>query len=501
MPSNTSDQGRNEPDSLRQILPHAGSNDPVSGPYNIEAEQQLIGAILCNNEVLSIVGGLTEQAFFDPVHAELFRRIKALVDNGQLASPVTMKSACEGMAHLADLGGPTYLVRLAGAAMPRSYAKDYMAMLLDLQSKRELLAVTRQAQALINDGRSGSSEIASGLETSVGKLMVKVSAHKLTRSYAAATMNAIDTINASYQNEAPSGVSTGLPQLDRQLGNLRAGQMIILAGRPSMGKTTVAQNFAYHAMTSGVGVFYGSLEMPGEELSPRFLSKGLYEKGKDIPYDRMIRGELTEQEFRDIVDEAKSQIELPLILGERDVREVGRMRSAVRRAKQQLDDTSTPLGLVIIDYVQLLSSSTAKSTYDRASEASDTVKDIAMTLGVPVVALAQLSRAVEQRDPPVPMLSDLRETGKLEEDADVVMFCYRDAYYLQRKLDAAKGGDLSEENDLRLKFSQVEKNLDLIVAKQRSGRLGTVQAFCELGSCHISADRAGQRTGDQYQLM
>ena len=307
-----------------------------------------------------------------------------------------------------------------------------------------------------------------------------------------AIVGGIDQINAAYMGEDPVGVSTGLADLDKRIGRLRPGNFIILGGRPSMGKTSLAQNIAFHNITHGVGVYFASLEMPVEEMAPRFLAKGLAEKGTPIAYSNMLSGNLSEFEMRKVLEEGQAQSDLPLMLGERSIREVGRLKASVRRAKLTMSDTPAPLGLVIIDYLQLIASNTSRSAYDRVSEASDMCKSLALDLDVPVMALAQLSRSVEQRDPPTPMLSDLRESGKLEEDADVVLFCYRDAYYLQRKLDAVKG-DVSKEADYRVALAECEKNMDVIIAKQRSGATGMTRCYVDMATCHVTSDRAHDR--------
>ena len=470
----------------------ATRTDPAAPPmpHNVEAEQQILGALLCDNSLMEKISGLLDDgSFYDPVHADLFRRIKARIDAGQLASPVTLKPEAQAMEQLKLLGGPVYLVHLAGAAISQYAIRDYALLLADLKGKRDLLEVMRDGRAKILDGRAGTASIAADIETGVGKVSIATSTKPLIRSFLSASMGALQQITDAYHGEKSAGVSTGLPHLDKMLSFMRPGNMILLGARPSMGKTTVAQNIAYHCATNGVGVFFGSLEMMGEDLAPRFFSKGLAQRGFHIPYTRIMRGDLTEDEMRAVVDETKRQMALPIIIGERDVREVSRFRMAARRARQQLADTPCPLGLIVVDYVQQMHSKTAKSTYDRASEASDTCKSLAMEFGVPVLALAQLSREVEKREPPIPMLADLRETGKLEEDADVVLFCYRDAYYLQRKLDAVSG-DLNAECDLRMQLNQCEKSIDIIVAKQRSGPIGVSRAYIDMATCNLTPDRS-----------
>lgn len=460
-------------------------------PHSIEAEQQLLGALLTNNDRFdATLGIITKDSFFEALHGRIFEQIANRVDAGQLASPITIRGAFENDQALKEMGGSNYLLRLAGASISSFAVRDYCEVIADLAAKRSLLKSIADSTRRIEDGREGASQIAGDLETSAGAILSRSSIKPLIQTHASALTKAAESINAAYMGSSAPGVSTGLPQLDKKLGFLRSGQMILLAGRPSMGKTTLAQNFAYNAAKAGVGVFFGSLEMMGEELATRFISLGLADQGRSIPYSRMIQGRLSQDEAIAVVIESKRQLDMPMIVGERDVREVKRFRAAARRARQRLADTSTPLGLIVVDYVQKMEATGSRSIYENASHASDMCKDIAMDFGVPVVALAQLSREVERRDPPIPMLADLRETGKLEEDADVALFCYRDAYYLERKLDALDGRDVEQEADLRAHLERCRSNLDIIVAKQRSGPTGTVGAFMDPALCHVTQDRS-----------
>lgn len=465
-------------------------NAETAAPHNVEAEQQLLGALMSNNDLFTQTVDLIDaDAFYDDVHREIFELIAKRVDAGQLASPITLRAAFVNHSGLRDLGGPSYLVRLVGSAVSTFAIRDYCQVIADLAAKRSMLAAMVIATDLIAEGAEGASAIASDLETSAGAIMSRTSVKPLIQTYASAVTAAVEASNAAYMGDIPPGVSSGLPQLDKVLGRFRRGQMILLAGRPSMGKTTVAQNLAFSAAMNGVGVFFGSLEMLGEELGSRFISKGLAASGTaKIPYNRIIAGRLSEGEMRHVIEEGRRQLELPMLIGERDIREVRKFRSAVKRAQQRLADTDTPLGLVIVDYVQKMEVKGARGQYEAVSAASDLCKDLAMDLGLPVIALAQLSRNVELRDPPVPMLSDIRESGKLEEDADVVLFCYRDAYYLQRKLDALDGRNAEEEADIRATLERCQHNVDIIVSKQRSGATGTVGAFMLPAYCHVTAD-------------
>lgn len=462
-------------------------------PHNIEAEQVVLGSLLINNDINdAIVGLIEEDCFFDPVHREIYSRIISRINAGQLASPITLRTDLENYEPLKAIGGSGYLARMAGVNVSANFIKDYALILSDLKAKREILDQCRNSTDKIRDGKEGAAAIAMELETGVGIIAAATTTKPITRSYLSTMMGAITQINDAYQGITPAGVSTGLPQLDAKLGYMRAGNFILLAGRPAMGKTTVAQNIAFHAATNGTAVFIASLEMMGEELTVRFISKGLATQGINIPYNKLIKGDLTEFQMRQVVDESRRQEFIPIEIAERDVRDINKLRSAIRRAFQKFSGTTTPLGLVIIDYVQQLHSPKARSIYERVGDASDFCKSIAMEFAIPVIGLAQLSREVEKRDPPVPMLADLRESGKLEEDADAVLFCYRDEYYLQQKLDGLNGANLDLENEYRIALDRCRNGLQIIVGKQRSGPTGTVSAYMDAGCCHVTQDRSGQ---------
>lgn len=465
----------------------------VALPYSIEAEQQALGAILGNNALFDQVSDiLTPDRFYDPVHADIFKSIADRVSAGQIASPVTLAPEYRDHEGMKELGGLQYLVRMVAASISSFAIRNYAQSIVDTYLRRELLRDVQSATVELASGKGSAPEIAFRLESAVGRVTSTNAAKPLIRSHLSAIMGAVKQINEAYQGGSSVGVSTGIPQLDAKIQKLRPGQLIILAGRPGMGKTTVAQSIAFHvAAIEGLGVCFESLEMTGEELGVRFISRGLAERKIYIPYNAMIGGRLSEPQMRDIVEEGKRQQDLPMIIGERDVRELNRLRASVRRAKQQLEGAGKPLSLVVVDYVQRISCDTSKSFHERIARATDMLKTIAMEFAVPVVALAQLNRDVERREPPIPMLSDLKESGSLEEDADVVIFCYREAYYMQRAFDAMDPGD-PKRIEMKADLEAAAKDIDLIVAKQRSGPTGTVKAFADMAYSIITADRSAE---------
>lgn len=470
----------------------ASQSDPRTELHAVEAEQQLIGAILNNNSLYDKVSDLiSAKDFFDPIHAELWEFIVGRIDAQLLASPATAAAAFRD--RLKDLGGARYLANLSAGSIASHAIRDYAVLVVEAAQRLKLYDDLTASREEVAGKRKSPHEIALKVEANAAALCEKSTTKPLIQNYSTVALEAVRQINAVYSGEVEPGVSTGLTRLDQKLNLMRAGNMIVLAGRPAMGKTTIGQSIS-HAVASGTdktppkGVFFGSLEMLATEVGMRFLAKHLAVVGKKIPYSRMIAGKVSEAEMRDIITYGQEHASLPIIVGEKEVREVSKFRSAARRAKQRFEDQGIELGLVVVDYVQKMEKEGARSMYESASYCSDMCKSTGLDLGVPVLALAQLSREVERRDPPIPMLSDLRETGKLEEDADVVMFAFRNAYYLERKLEQARNSGSADDGDLmdlEAALDSCRNQVELIVAKQRSGETGSVAASINLGCCHV----------------
>lgn len=474
---------------------HRFALDQRKPPHDIEAEQQLLGAVLSNNEnYAKVIDLISAKSFFDAVHQRIWAVIETKIDAGHLASAITLKPSFENDEGIKEIGGIGYFARLVGGSIASFAVRDYAMIVADMAAKRELIETIRRADHDIDKGELSASEIAVTLENGAGSVASTSSVKPMTQSYLATVIKSVTDINAIYMGEKPAGLSTGIRQLDQKLsGGFRPGEFIVLAGRPSMGKTSVAQNIAFNVAQQGRAVFFASLEMLAPALVNRFLSLGLAQKKIKVPYKNLTSGELTETQMRQIVDEAKAQQELPIEFAEREQREVRQLKSAARRAKQKFAETSTPLGLIVIDYLQLIDVLNAKSIYERVSTASDVCKSIANEFELPVVALSQLSRQVELRDPPIPQLSDLRESGRLEEDADVVMMTYRDEYYTEKRLEGAiSSGNRDEEMDLRAALDRQRGKLDIIIPKQRGGPTGMVSAWSNMACCHVYSDRSNE---------
>ncbi len=475
----------NEVATLRPLNP-ALHVEPDTLPHNIEAEQQLLGAILTNNDVYDrIASKVKPEHFYDPVHRRIFEIAAARIQKNQLASPVTLKGYFEDDAGLQELGGPAYLVRLAGAAISAYAAGDYAQMIYDLAVRRELIALGRDITA-----RAAKADIASEprdqiieAEQRLYTLGEQGVAERGFQSFLKAAVEAVNMANAAYQRGGGlSGISSGLTDLDRRLGGLHDSDLLILAGRPSMGKTSLATNIAFNiakahkrgrkpdgtegTIEGGVVGFF-SLEMSAEQLAARILSEA-----SEVPSEQIRRGDMTETEFRRFVDAAKALESCPLFIDDTPALPVSQVAARARRLKR-----THGLDILFIDYLQLLRGTSKENRVQEVSEITQALKAIAKELNIPVVALSQLSRQVENREDKRPQLSDLRESGSIEQDADVVMFVYREEYYKERE----KPGDHEMEKMAAwaAMMEQVHGRAEVIIGKQRHGPIGTVELSFE----------------------
>jgi replicative DNA helicase len=463
----------------------AGISDAL--PHNIEAEQQLLGAILTNNDIYDRVAAIIgPQHFFEPTHARIFEVAASRIAKNNLASPVTLKAFLEDDEGLKELGGAAYLVRLAGAAISGFAARDYAQMIYDLAIRRELIGLGRE----ISD-KAGKVDIASEpkeqiveAEQALYALGEQGQTDSGFQSFLKAVTDAVNVANAAYQRDGGlAGISTGLTDMDKKLGGLHRSDLLILAGRPSMGKTSLATNIAYNiakayqkgtlhdgtegAVNGGVVGFY-SLEMSAEQLAARILSEA-----SEVPSEQIRRGDMTEEEFRRFVEAAKQLEACPLYIDDTPALPISQLAARARRLKR-----THGLDVLFIDYLQLVRPATAKdSRVNEVSEITQGLKAIAKELEIPVVALSQLSRQVENRDDKRPQLSDLRESGSIEQDADVVMFVYREEYYKERE----KPGD-HELDKMQVWMDDMEAlrgKAEVIIGKQRHGPIGHIELSFE----------------------
>lgn len=455
------------------------ASDPL--PHNIEAEQQLLGAILTNNDIYDRVAGvINDTHFYDPVHARIYEVAASRIAKNALASPVTLKAFLEDDPGLKELGGPAYLVRLAGAAISSFAARDYAQMIYDLSVRRKLIDLGRDIVA-----RAGKVEVANEpkeqiveAEQSLYQLAEQGQTESGFKSFLKAVTEAVNVTNEAYQRGGGmAGVSTGLVDLDKQLGGLHPSDLLILAGRPSMGKTSLATNIAFNvakaykrgtkpdgtegAIDGGVVGFF-SLEMSAEQLAGRVLAEA-----SEISSHKIRQGDMTESEFRRFVQAAKDLESCPLFIDDTPALPISQLAARARRLKR-----THGLDVLVIDYLQLCRGM-SDNRVNEIAEISMGMKAIAKELNIPVIALSQLSRQVESREDKRPQLSDLRESGSIEQDADVVMFVFREEYYKERE----KPGDheLDKMEEWKAAMERLYAKAEVIVGKQRHGPIGTVE--------------------------
>ncbi len=467
-------------------------------PHNIEAEQALLGAVLVNNEAAHrVLGFLEPEHFHEPVHGRIYEACRKLVERGQIATPVTLRSYFENDDALADVGGAQYLARLAGSAVTIVNSGDYGRTIYDLALRRHLIdlgedIVNRAYDSDIDDAAAQQIEDA---EQHLFRLAQSGEHESGPQAFQASLRDAVLAAEAAHRRETRlTGVATSLTDLDELLGGLHRSDLIILAARPAMGKTALAANIAVHAAMSyrgekdengewrtddGAVVGFFSLEMSAEQLATRILSDQT-----EIPSYKVRRGQLSDDEFQKLVIANQKLEDIPLFIDDTPALGIAALRTRARRLKRQSN-----LGLIVVDYLQLVSPSERRRQDNRVQEISEItrgLKALAKDLDVPVLALSQLSRAVEQRDDNRPQLADLRESGTIEQDADVVMFIYREEYYWSRTHPKPKRRREETEDEFNMRMEQWNTDYmtegrageaEIIVGKHRHGPTDTVTVY------------------------
>ena len=448
-------------------------------PSNLEAEQALLGSILVNNDIIDEVSNLVSSTiFYDPAHVKIYEVIENLNNKGMIANPITLKNFFEKDNMLSEVGGTEYLVKLTRFSGSAKQAIDYAKIIHEMYLRRELVLISDKLSTdtiNANSHELNAENIIESTEKSLFDLAERGSFSQSFLKFNQALDQTIEMATLAMQNDQGIvGVPTGLTDLDEKLGGLHKSDLVILAGRPSMGKTALATNIAYNAAQhilkrqekSSVAFF--SLEMSSEQLSTRILSEQARIKSDDIR-----RGKVTEEEINRYIETSRNIYNLPLYIDETPAITIATLSNRARRIKRLFG-----LNLIVVDYIQLMRSSSNKNDgrVQEISEITQGLKALAKELSVPVLALSQLSRAVEQRDDKQPQLADLRESGSIEQDADVVMFVYREEYYLERK--QPKLGSI-EHAEWQSKMNDVNGLADIILGKQRHGPTGTVKVEFE----------------------
>jgi len=440
-------------------------------PNNIEAEQSVIGSILVTNEIFDEISTIISSVnFYDPMHQKIYNAAESLIYKGVLANPITLKNYFEDEKD--DLNVPEYLVKITKFSTSSRQAIEYSKIIYDMFVRRELIKISEQTidSAKINDLDSSGQNIIENSERLLFDLAEKGSFNSSLIKFDDAMKQTIEMASAAYKNEGGIvGVPTGLRDLDDKLGGFHQSDLIIIAGRPSMGKTSLATNIAFnaakHIQDSGKksSIAFFSLEMSSEQLSTRILSEQARIGSNDIR-----RGRISDEQFDQFLETSKNIAELPLFIDETPAISIAAVSNRARRIKRLHG-----LEMIVVDYIQLMRGTTFNKDgrVQEISQITQGLKAIAKELGIPVLALSQLSRQVEQRDNHKPQLADLRESGSIEQDADVVMFVYREGYYLQRKEPREA---TVEHAEWQAKMNEVAHLAEILIGKQRHGPIGKV---------------------------
>ena len=458
-------------------------------PHNLSAEAAVLGAILYDNNAFQRVADLLRPTdFYAPAHQEIFDACQILIQNGRVADGVTLREQFEKDERLAQIGGAQYLASLLDSAAFGPEVQDYARIIRDLAMRRELINIGAgvQQRAQTHDRNMEGSQQVEVAERELFALAERGTTGRGFSSFAEALTESLQMAEAAFKREGKiAGIATQLDDLDHKMGGLHKSDLIILAGRPSMGKTSLVTNIAYNVAAAyrgekqedgstktleGGKVGFFSLEMSSEQLATRILAERT-----SINAHKIRQGDLDKHDFETLREATEELQNLPLYIDDQGGISVSQLAARARRLQR-----THGIDLIIIDYLQLLTGTSGKSDVNRVQEITQittTLKALAKELNVPVIALSQLSRQVEQRDDKRPQLSDLRESGSIEQDADVVMFVYRESYYLERTEPQSDGGDPAATDKWaawRQRMDEVYGTAEVILGKQRHGPIGKV---------------------------
>lgn len=451
-------------------------------PNNIEAEQALLGAVLTDNRVFDAVTGyLRTEHFYQPVHGRIYEACQVLTERGQVANPVTLNTYFARDPALQAVGGAGYLGHLGAKAVTLAHADHYGRIVYDLALRRQLVDIGEQMKDEAFDApiQQSAMEQIERTEQQLFNLAEDGDAEKGFTSFKDALQQSLLSVEAAQKIEGGiAGIDSGFQGINKMMGGLHKSDLVILAARPAMGKTAMATNIAFNVArkfkrdheekpdTPQQSVAFFSLEMSAEQLAQRILAAEA-----DVDSHSLRRGGLRPEDFDRLIRATQEIESLPLFVDDTPALPISSARSRARRLKRQHG-----LGLVVVDYVQLMRPSGTQRTDNRVQELSEItqgLKALAKELDVPVIALSQVNRAVEQREDKRPQMSDLRESGSIEQDADVVMFIYRDEYYLQQKEPPSH--ETEKHDQWKLDMDRVHNKAELIIGKQRHGPVGTVE--------------------------
>jgi replicative DNA helicase len=480
-------------DNIIRLAADAPASEGSTLPHNVEAEGALLGALMIDNRIAEDIQlRLRPEHFFEPLHARIYEQVLKLIDRNMIASPVTMRPLFEADEEMKALGGPGYLAQLTGSGAAVIGARDFAGQIYELALLRALIGVGRE---MVENALDTSEDVdpkgqIEQAESALYRVAEEGGAESSVKTFAEATRMAVQLAEKALNTGGGlSGVTTGLDGINAKTGGLHHSDLVILAGRPGMGKTALATNIAYNAAarylrdledgipaekSAGAPVAFFSLEMSADQLATRILAEQSGISGENL---RM--GKISQTDFRNLARAAAELESLPLYIDDTAGLTIAALRTRARRLKRQRG-----IGMIVVDYLQLLQGS-GKSGGDQnrvqeISEISRGLKTLAKELHVPVLALSQLSRAVEQREDKRPQLSDLRESGSIEQDADMVWFVYREEYYVQSKepkrpMDGDDSKIFEAHDQWARDMERVYGMAELIVAKQRHGSTGKVK--------------------------
>jgi replicative DNA helicase len=494
--------------NIQNISKNLDDLDYKQMPHNIEAEQQLLGALLINNDLIDKISNfLKPDHFYENVHSVLFELILKLILSNKLASPITLKNLIDQDERFNDLEGGKYLVKLAAENSSIINIEEYARIIYHLFTWRNLINIGNE---IVNVSYSPPPELSpfdhvEYIEQELYGLAESEKYGSDFKDFSTALTEAIDTAANAYNKDGnTSGLASGFKDLDELLGGLQSSDLLIVAGRPSMGKTAFATNIAFHIASKykiddtesgnkkpldGAVVGFFSLEMSSSQLATRIISEQT-----EVQSEKIRRGKINQHEYEKLIDVARKLQDIPLYIDETGGISISQLVARARKLKRQNN-----LGLLIIDYLQLLTSSNRRYNENRVQELSEitqTLKALAKELNIPIIALSQLSRQVENRDDKKPQLSDLRESGSIEQDADIVMFLYREEYYLQRKEPKVGTEEyLKWQEDME----EVHQLAEVILGKNRHGPTNTVKMYFDGSLTRFSDYTANDRLPERFE--
>jgi replicative DNA helicase len=461
---------------------------------SIDLEQEILGAALVKNSALEIIErSVSASDFSEPLHSQLFETFASVRDSHGIITPALVIASMGGDAHLIVADGVTlgqYVARLAASAAIPNVVAAYAKQIREFSNRRKILATAETMSSGAQANQLAAGIASAGIEM-LDEIAMQASAESTPQvSLREANDKSLVRMQWAFQNPGKLvGISWGLQGLDKMTGGLKRGELLVLAGRPGMGKTALALCIARLTAQAGEPTYFQSLEMGEISLSDRNLADAVFEFGRPIPYYDIARC-LNDEQARRIIEAARLQRELPLRIDPAPGLTFSQIAARARRHKQALERQGLRLGPVFVDHMHIVKPSNRYSgaRVNEVGEISAALKGLAKELDVPIIALAQLSRGVENREDKHPTMADLRDSGSIEQDADTIIFVYREAYYLERAT-----GESAEKEAARVdRLIDVQDQLEVIIAKQRNGPTGTVRLFCNV-ACNAIRDREGDR--------